>query len=150
MSVKADVNGADIVISRLQAMQSGLDKRLKEAMNLSVRDVQERARATHRFKTRTGKAERSIEAKVTGAGGNIEGTVGTTRLITVYLHQGTRPHNIVPRRKKVLRWASGGNFVFARRVYHPGTQKDEFIYNAADAEKEAIISRFDAIFDKMG
>ena len=56
-------------------------------MAISVRDIQERARSTHRFTTRTGEAERSIEAEVTGSGTSLQGTVGTTRLITIYRAQ---------------------------------------------------------------
>ena len=74
-------------------------------MAISVRDIQERARSTHRFTTRTGEAERSIEAEVTGSGTSLQGTVGTTRLITIYLHQGTRPTTSSPGARR----CSGGH-----------------------------------------
>lgn len=45
---------------------------------------------------------------------------------------GTRPHEIKPRRKKALRWTSGGNFVFAKLVNHPGYIGDNYLFRAAD------------------
>lgn len=50
-----------------------------------------------------------------------------------YVHDGTRPHVIAPRRAGgVLAWQSGGQTVFARRVFHPGTTARPFLKNAAD------------------
>ena len=149
MAWHISVDGADVVASRMDSINSNLKKRMEEAMAISVRDIQERARSTHRFTTRTGEAERSIEAEVTGSGTSLHGTVGTTRLITIYLHQGTRPHDIEPRSKKVLRWTSGGKFVFAKRAHNPGIKKDPFIFNAADAEADNIRARFDAAMNDL-
>lgn len=43
------------------------------------------------------------------------------------VHQGTRPHTIVPRRSKSLRFRVGGRIVYATRVSHPGTSPDPFL-----------------------
>ena len=150
MSIRVRVVGTGALATRLAHMRQEMQGRLTEAMNISVRDVQEKARADHRFMTRTGEAERSIATEVKGRGMNVTGTVGTTRLITIYLHQGTKPHTIVPRSKQVLRWPTGSGFQFAKRVQHPGTKKDPFVLNAADAEEPRIVSRFDRIFDELG
>ena len=37
-----------------------------------------------------------------------------------YTDEGTRPHLIVPRRARLLRWEGDGGVIFARRVFHPG------------------------------
>lgn len=138
------------VTNWLQQYGSRLRRKTVEAMRISLRDVQERARAKHDFTTRTGDAERSIEASdVKVSGTSISGEVGTTREITVYLHQGTKPHDILPRKKTVLRWNNGSEFIFARRVHHPGTKEDPFIFNAIDVEEPAIVSRFDHIIDSL-
>ena len=149
MSWHVSVSGANAVVARMDKIQSTLRSRLQEAMEISVRDIQERARDNHRFITRNGDAERSIDKQVSGSGDSVVGVVGTTRLITIYLHQGTPAHIIEPRTKKALRWAAGGDFVFAKRVQHPGIKKDPFIFNAADAEAGSIKSRFDAIIDGL-
>jgi len=43
---------------------------------------------------------------------------------------GTRPHIIKPRRKKALRFVKLGDFVFAKRVRHPGYRGDNFLQKA--------------------
>ena len=58
-------------------------------------------------------------------------------------------HDIEPRSKKVLRWASGGKFVFAKRAHNPGIKKDPFIFNAEEAEAGAIKQRFDDIIEGL-
>ena len=62
----------------------------------------------------------------------------------VYVHEGTKAHAIVPREKKVLRFVGRGGIVFAPRVRHPGTDKDQFLYNAADVQTPHIQARFAA------
>lgn len=51
---------------------------------------------------------------------------GKFKDISVYLHRGTRPHTILPKNKKVLRFFSDamgmGLMRFAKSVKHPGTQ----------------------------
>ena len=49
-----------------------------------------------------------------------------------FVHQGTRPHVIMPRNARALRFEVGGRTVFARRVNHPGTRARPFLKNAAD------------------
>ena len=63
-----------------------------------------------------------------------------------YVEFGTRPHTIVPRNKKALRFAAskadarlsgsvrrGGNAVFAKKVRHPGTKPHPFLRPGAEA-----------------
>ena len=61
-------------------------------------------------------------------------------------------HRLKPNKgKRSLRWPKPqgwatpkGNFVFAKKVNHPGTEADPFLYNALDAESaevEKIFSR---------
>lgn len=148
--IRMNVSGAAELIAALHNMRDGYHGTLETAMKISLRDVQEYARAHHRFITRTGEAERSIERSgIRHIPGGIEGEVGTTRRITIYLHQGTRPHVIVPRNKLALRWVSGGKFVFSQRVHHPGTRPDEFIFQAAEQLRPAIESRFDAAIREL-
>lgn len=45
---------------------------------------------------------------------------------------GTRPHEIRPRNRKVLRWKGAGGVVFAKRVRHPGTRAQPFMIPGAE------------------
>lgn len=45
-------------------------------------------------------------------------------------HEGSRPHEIVPRRKKALAFyadSGRGPFVITRRVWHPGTRPNRYL-----------------------
>lgn len=143
MEIRIEVKGLDEAVSRLDRVSAGTQSRLRDAMRRAVEDIQERARKEHQFTTRNGDAERSIHGKTSFHKDSFEGVVGTTRLVTIYLHQGTRSHIIRNRYKRALRWTAGGQFVFAKRVRHPGTKKDPFIFNAAAHEKRQVISRFE-------
>jgi len=51
-----------------------------------------------------------------------------------FVHQGTKPHLILPRRKKVLRWeTTSGEIVFSARARHPGTKPNPFLVRALRA-----------------
>lgn len=49
----------------------------------------------------------------------------------IFVLLGTRPHVIMPKTKKALRWAGGGRFFFAGKVNHPGYRGDSYLINAA-------------------
>lgn len=147
--MKIVIRGTSGVTADLESLRDDFVKKASEALSLSLRDVQERARGHHRFMTRTGLAERSIRTASARKGRTLSGTVYTVLDYGVYLHQGTNPHVIEPRRKKALRWTDGGKFAFARRVKHPGTKKDPYLYDAMDAEEPVIVSRFEALAERM-
>jgi hypothetical protein len=62
----------------------------------------------------------------------------------VFVLFGTRPHEIRPKNKKALRWASGGKFFFAGKVNHPGYRGDGYLFNAATL----AVREFSAILDQ--
>ena len=49
----------------------------------------------------------------------------------LFVHWGTKKHDIRPKNKKTLRWASGGAFHFAKVVHHPGNKPDKWLERAA-------------------
>ena len=126
------IKGLDDVTGNLDSFSQNVQVELKEALDISLRDVQEYAREHHRFITRTGEAERSIETAAS-YGAYFKGVVGTTREVTVYLHT----------LKQSLRFVKDNKLKFARRVNHPGTKEDPFIYNALEHNRSDIISRFE-------
>lgn len=136
---------AEGVSRKLKDGSQKMQKELRVAMKISVRDVQEEARENHKFISRTGQAEGSIHTRVNGSGSHVEGTVFTALPHAVYQHEGTSAHTIVPRR-----WTDGGQFVFAKRSQVSGIKKDPFIYNALEKERPAIVSRFKKITDALG
>lgn len=114
-------------------------------VKMAVRDIREEARDNHRFISRSGVTEKSIQSE---ANGN-EGSVWLGSNVAVYQHEGTRAHTITPRNKTALRFAQGGQFVFTKRVKHPGIKADPYLYNAAEKMTPTIISRFNAALDGL-
>lgn len=116
------------------------EKRLRQAIRASAREVQEEAQRTHRFTSRSGQLERAIDVRMIG---DKTAEVYIDNNLAPYgpfVHEGTRAHYIFPKEKQSLRWVpSGGNgFAFAKRVFHRGTQPDKFLYEALDNSREAV------------
>ena len=130
-----------------------LNEHLRHAVLSASEEVAEEARMHHRFKPNKGKLELAITKKVSTDGLTAWVTIDRTQApYGPFVHEGSRPHVIRPTRKKrSLRWPKPqgwatpkGNFVFAKKVNHPGTEADPFLYNALDAESaevEKIFSR---------
>lgn len=97
-------------------------------------NVQTRARQLAPKRTR--KLERSITKNLAVEPRGVVVYVGTDLDYAVHQHQGTRPHLIVPVRRKVLRFPVGGRLVFAKRVLHPGNRPDPFLILALPAGKD--------------
>ena len=112
---------------------------------MAVRDVREYARDHHRFVTRSGMTEKSIMSLAK----DNQGTVMLTNNIARWQHEGTKPYVIVPRSKKVLRFAVNKEFVFSKRVRHPGIKADPFLYSAAEKELPKIEKRFQIALDNL-
>lgn len=92
-------------------------------------DVQAGARAIVRKRTRA--LERSIVKTpgVDGRGPFV--TVGSDLDYALIEHDGSRPHVIRPRNRKVLRFVgAGGSVVFAQQVNHPGTTGTKYLVRA--------------------
>ncbi len=123
------------------------DKRLRQAVKSSTFIVQQEAQQNHDFTTRTAQLERAIDTKFSFEEGNNIGVVYIDNRVApygIFVHQGTRPHSIKPRTKRVLRWApmAGNNFFFAKEVYHPGTKSDPFLYDALARKRNDVLDTF--------
>nr|NSL49576.1 hypothetical protein [Dendrosporobacter quercicolus DSM 1736] len=120
------------------------------ALGKSAREVQTLARAKHRFRSRTGMLEKSVDYQVDreamSAAVYLDEGAAT---YAPWVHDGTDPHWILPRAKKALRWTKGGKFVFAKKVWHPGTKPDKFLYEAGEAAVPAINLIFARALDNL-
>lgn len=116
-------------------------KRLRQAVKASTLEVQEEAQLNHAFTSRTGQLERAIDVAF-----NESAMTGTVYIDSQaaphgpFVHKGTRAHDIFPKDKHALRWVpqGGGQFRFAKKVHHPGTRSDPFLYDALKAKKDDI------------
>jgi hypothetical protein len=58
-----------------------------------------------------------------------------------FVHDGSRPHVIRPRERKLLRWPVPGGYAFARQVNHPGYKGDPWLARAA-REAPLVFERY--------
>lgn len=71
-----------------------------------------------------------------GSKANPLGIVMVDHPAASFVMNGTSPHTILPRRRNgVLRFTVGGRIVFSRRVDHPGTKPNPFLWKAMLAAK---------------
>jgi hypothetical protein len=66
-----------------------------------------------------------------GPGGEFRGVIRSSHPASIYLVNGTRPHQIRPRNPNgVLRFTVGGQVVYAKLVNHPGTRRNDYLRDA--------------------
>lgn len=71
-------------------------------------------------------------------------TVATDDSIWRYGDDGTKPHDIYPRRRRRLRFVTGGQVVFARHVRHPGTKPHRWSKMLKDKYQAELPHRLNA------
>lgn len=126
-------------------------KAMVVALGQSAREVQMIARAKHRFRSsQKAKLEKSVDYKVDKVEMNATVELNESDApYALWVHDGTRPHLILPRAKKALRWVKNGKFVFAKKVWHPGTKPDPFLYEAGEAAAPEINMIFARALDDL-
>ena len=151
MDIKVEIAHLQELEAALSKCPDAIKRNLKLAMLVSLRNIQRRARQEHNFRSRSGNLERSIDTEIINEW-PLKGRVFLNQTLTktddggsygVYVHEGTPPHEIAPKNKRVLRWVGGNGFIFSKRVHHPGTKKDPFLYNAGKNERDKINDIFD-------
>lgn len=78
----------------------------------------------------TGRLRASGSMRIAERGSAVVGQVEYTADYAAAVHNGTRPHVIVPRRGRYLRFQVGDRTVYARRVNHPGTPARPYLATA--------------------
>lgn len=135
--VRVTVEGLEAAERRLQATPHHITGAL-DATAVALEGLVEAGAGRH---AKTGALERSIfKARVTG-GWEI-GHDSRVAPHARFVHDGTRPHVIVPNKRKSLRWPvpwrpgvlpsdRGPGFAFAKRVDRPGYRGDAWLRRAA-------------------
>ena len=94
-------------------------------LNRRLRTLQFRARGS--AGKDTGELTRRMEIQRRVIRQGLEGRVGSPVRYAAAHHQGARPHVILPKKGKYLRFAVGGTIVFATRVNHPGNRPNPYL-----------------------
>lgn len=141
MKFTQDLAGTEAIRRKLEQIGSKLAKRaLAETAEEIEENVGEWA-GRHTKPGGTGALFRSIVARPLGDGSQWEiGHDLQAAPHALFVHWGTKPHKIKPKKKKMLRFPVGGKFAFAREVNHPGYKGDPWLADQA-AEAPKIFER---------
>lgn len=129
MSYNIRLEGFDTLADDAASVSSSFRGYVRSAMNKSTILIKNDARRirTGSFRNRTGNLRRSITRKVSNNGFHGEISVGSQAPYGIYVEEGTKPHIIRPKNKKMLAFKVGGRMVFAKQVRHPGTKAYKFM-----------------------
>jgi hypothetical protein len=122
--------------------QRVLSDAVRDGVRNAVTEGAEEARRVHVYKDRSGELTGSIRGyvQVSTPGGAV-GVIEATAKHASMVEAGTAPHEIRPRSSGgALRFEVGGQEVFRRVVYHPGTQPHPFMGPAAQ-KAERVLQR---------
>lgn len=82
-----------------------------------------------------GRLRASVTNEVVLSGGVPVARVGSNVDYLLPVHEGARPHIIVPKSKKALKFQKSGKTIFTKRVRHPGNKPNPFLRDALQAVK---------------
>ena len=81
---------------------------------------------------RTGRYLNSIHAEINKRDSQVTGKIASNVEYAGVLEHGSKPHVIIPRTRKALKFMVGGKAVFAKKVKHPGTPAFKVLTGAAE------------------
>ena len=76
------------------------ERRLRQAVKASAREVQTAAQNNHKFTSRTGQLERAIDVRMIGDKTAEVYIDSQAAYYGPFVHEGTQPHDIFPKRKR--------------------------------------------------
>ena len=92
---------------------------------------------------RTGRLTQSFQVAI----GRLFARVWPTVKYAIYVHEGTRPHLILPRVKMALYWEGAEHPV--KRVMHPGTRENRFLERMVRLAQSNIAKHFKEAGDNI-
>ena len=127
-----------------------MTKNIVQAINKSGHKVLQEAKdrsVIQRTPVDTGRMIGSINVNFQKSG--LEAVIAADTEYADAVHEGTRPHIIRPRNKRILAWRDKqiGDWRVAREVHHPGTKAQPFMRWALDRSQSAIDRFFAAALD---
>lgn len=134
--IEITTNGIRELVGDLKAMPEKIEKSVILRMSQIASDSAERGAGRH------GSLFNSVENRQI-PGGRVVGHNESAGRKPEWVNFGTRPHKIYPNKRKALRWAGAGGFIFAKVVNHPGYIGDPYMLRASDD----ALSAFQAIVD---
>jgi HK97 gp10 family phage protein len=143
ISLSIDSREMQRFINNIDKFEASKQEAIRKEIARASYSIQKQAKEEAPFKK--GFLRNSIDVIIKAGG--VTGQVIVKRNYGIFVHEGTRPHDIYPRNGKVLAWRSiisqsiktkrnkYSNWVYASKVHHPGTKANPFLARAADKER---------------
>ncbi|MCK9601994.1 MAG: hypothetical protein M0R06_23315 [Sphaerochaeta sp.] len=136
-----EVKGLAEATQKFSAAPQRLVSELGKAMRQSVRDLHRQAVREAPVNKQSGGG--NLRQMIGSSASGLKGSVVAKASYSAYVHEGTKPHIIVPRRARVLANKRTGQF-FGRKVNHPGTKANPFLARALEKITDKIAGHFNA------
>jgi HK97 gp10 family phage protein len=135
------IKGLDELVNSANKIGGEMPALLYKVMVDSTTDVMNDAKriGPGSFKNQTGTLRRSIDRRVISS---TKGLVFVGEKYGTYVEEGTGPHIIRPKNKKMLAFKINGKMVFARQVRHPGSRPYPFMKPSFEENKPKILARY--------
>lgn len=139
IEIKAELKNAKQIEAALKRYPQASLSVFNTAIRKSVLTVQRETmkRAPVNKQSGGGNLRQSIKTSLY----SLKGIVYAGAKYAIYVHEGTRPHTIRVKNKKVLANRRSGQF-FGREVKHPGTRKRPFLLEAVNSTRRTIDGYF--------
>ena len=138
--MEINILGLSRIVTTIQRAGVALPQEFRQAMALTVTDI--RRTAQERVPVKTNHLRQSITTAVSDS--PLTGMVMVGAPYGRFIEYGTRPHVILPRRSNVLAFTVGGSLVFAKKVNHPGTKAQPFMWPAFKENRAGLLRHFQA------
>lgn len=140
IEIKATLKDADKYIKAFREAPELASQEFHDALERSLYRVEANAkkRAPVNKQSGGGNLRQSIYSEVPFKD---RGRVAVFANYAIYVHEGTRPHAIQVKNKKILA-NRRLNQIFGKRVQHPGTRANPFLRDAVDESNDFINSSF--------
>lgn len=144
----------DVEVKGMDTLLEGLKKAPKETVEFASQAIKESLRII------TLDAIKEAPVNKQFGGGNLrqsirpslitklKGVVVAGANYSIFVHEGTRPHQIRAKNKKALANRRTNQF-FGKVVNHPGTKANPFMQRAYDKNKTRIDALFVGVIDKV-
>jgi len=130
-------------ILQANAVEKSLRRAAMIAAETYVRDIHDWVDAERAFRPRTGNLQRSITWYMSAE--------NSARIIAQadyakYVEFGTKPHAILPKRRKALKIPTPEGYIFRKKVSHPGSKPYPFFFaNLQDRAKKVALEFMKAL-----
>lgn len=136
VNIKIKIDGLDEFALGLKRQPQETIKELSKAVQKSVLQVHSQSlkEAPVNKQTGGGNLRQNIRSKMIS---KLSGAIEAWAPYSIFVHEGTKPHEIRTVNKKVLANSRTGQ-IFGKRVMHPGTRPNQFFIRAIERSRAKI------------